>query len=306
MKFDMLVERLGIFGGLSRDTLAAIGACLLCFMIVVMVLLLLGWEEIAAAGYEALVTGERAAAVHALGFPALFAFAILVPTSCTIPVMLGETIPLWAGFFTGWLRGSLLALSSEMLALVCLAYIGQSSTGAEVQEKLLEGSPVISRLAAQVTRVLNSVNGDRLGMLLGFLAAPAVAKDLVAAILLRVPPARLVMLRLPSATFYTFCFAYFGHKARVIAQGAPWHAGADAKALSIHAEIGFGFVLAVVLALAAVYAQRELGALNCSEQWAGVGGLQGSPAHAYVPLQTVLDRDGYGSSSSVGQGVPAI
>jgi len=201
----------------------------------------------------------------------------------------GEYFAFIAGFVLGWIPGAIVSLLYECLVIVLLWH----NAGSEAPIQLLDYLPGARRLAAKVGVVLHGRNGTSVGIVLGFVLAPAIAKDCVAALVLRVPLQKLLVIRLPSAAFFSGCLAFFGHRAWLIAtmafqqrdqqrkeistlqmggEGAN-HTGVEAggliagqpanfPAVRIGDEVCFGFVVAGLLCVATAYAHRELALMS--------------------------------------------
>lgn len=175
----------------------------------------------------------------------------------------GEVLPFCGGLAYGWARGTMCALAWETLLLVILGSLAQSRLLDDDQllEGVFDGFPESVRLAARVRGAIEAGQRTTLGALYGFLAAPAVVKDVVAAAVLRPTVSQLLLWRLPSAGFYAASLAYFGHRASMVAAYLKRSHGIREEAKDLAPggmEELFGLVLLAVIAAASSRAYAEL------------------------------------------------
>eukprot|EP00927_Polykrikos_kofoidii_P048878 TRINITY_DN43053_c0_g1_i1.p1 TRINITY_DN43053_c0_g1~~TRINITY_DN43053_c0_g1_i1.p1 ORF type:complete len:308 (+),score=42.46 TRINITY_DN43053_c0_g1_i1:71-994(+) len=238
----------------------AVGFAILGMTAIAATIGLAGWEESMALITVAL--SNSAPWQRAL----LLFFLVSAVLSCLVPIVVfsflfqGELLPLTGGAFFGWSRGVLYSIVYEIIMLFVLAAVSDSNLNRRMRRHYLKtwrgGERIVLR-ASVVAR--EGEEGWKLGVLLGFLPAPALVKDSVATLVLCMPAMRLVILRLPSAFFYAIAFAHFGEKSASFAQHAASH-GLVAEGLPISgAELTFAAAVSMFLAMAAMNANRFLG-----------------------------------------------
>lgn len=230
-------------------------------------LLLVGWEDLTAMALER-AQAARAYLAYLPHSIVLGALALVVgmwtPLFALSFLYQCELLPLYAGLSLGWLRGTVAALAWQMLWLVIFANISRTRLLDDegVQTHIFEGFSDVVRLASRARASIEAGNRSQVGILYGFLVAPALVKDVVAAGVFRAPAPQLVAWRLPSATFYAGSLAYFGHRAFVLAANGPARRDGPpvppSWGLPGYAEEVFCVVLMAALVLAGSLAQREL------------------------------------------------
>lgn len=240
-----------------------------------LMLFIVGWEDATALAIDAYWVLHEHFAKWTLPRCLIWALSALFICFCCSPLvsmaflLQGEVLPFYAGLSLGWWQGCVLALMWHVCILVLLARIAECRLldDDQLQVSVMEGFPETVRLASRTRRKIDEAGGRlELGSFYGFLLAPALVKDVIAAAVLRPDPVQLLAWRMPSSAFFCGSLAFFGHRARVLADRLQHETSQEGVRGFLHAGLGlptggeelFCIILMATLAFGGARAHQEL------------------------------------------------